>query len=100
MLLVRKHGSAFYVQASGKIEPGEMPPAALRRKLTKEIGPLRTAELADLGSFFAKAANEPVRTTKAEMFHLTLAHVTVVGVEIAEARWCRSAKQTGSFWRR
>lgn len=87
MLLVRKHGSEIYIQAGGKIEPGEAPLNALRRELIEEIGLIFDAEPGYLGHFSADAANEAGRRVEAELFHLTVAHPPVVASEIAEARW-------------
>lgn len=87
MLLVRKHGTAAYMQAGGKIEPGEAAIDALRRELAEEIGLISSVDPVYLGCFCAPAANEPGRIVEAEIFHLTTPHVPVVAAEIAEARW-------------
>ena len=38
LLLVRKRGTKAFMQAGGKIEPGELPAAALARELREELG--------------------------------------------------------------
>jgi len=87
MLLVRKTGTTAYMQAGGKIEPGEAPIEALRRELAEEIGLVPTQEPRPLGRFEAPAANEPGRIVEAELFHLTAAHQPAAAAEIAEAKW-------------
>jgi 8-oxo-dGTP diphosphatase len=89
MLLVRKRGSEIYIQAGGKIEPGEAPVEALRRELDEEIGLTLDMEPAYLGRFYAIAANEAGRMVEAELFHFTMAHQPRAAAEIAEARWVR-----------
>lgn len=71
ILLVRKRGSAIFMQAGGKIEPGEAPRAALLRELEEELALCCAPEAAAfLGSFEAPAANEPGFMVEAEVFRL------------------------------
>ena len=59
-LVVRKRGTASFMQPGGKPEPGESAAAALVRELAEELG-VKTdaAALTSLGTFTAAAANEP-----------------------------------------
>ena len=86
MLLVRKRGTAAYMQAGGKIEPGEAPIEALLRELAEEIG-LAITDAPWLGRFHASAANEPGHRVEAELFHLTAPHDPAIAAEIEEAIW-------------
>lgn len=86
MLLVRKAGTTAYMQAGGKIEPGETPLEALRRELAEEIS-LAITDARELGRFQSPAANEPGRVVEAELFHLTAPHLPSAAAEIAEALW-------------
>ena len=59
-LVVRKHGSAVFMQPGGKMEPGEAPLAALVRELGEELGlVILPEEAVPLGSHAAPAAIEP-----------------------------------------
>jgi 8-oxo-dGTP diphosphatase len=91
MLLVRKAGTTAYMQAGGKIEPGETPLEALRRELAEEIG-LAITDARQLGRFQAPAANEPGRVVEAELFHLTARHDPAIAAEIEEAIWVEIAR--------
>jgi 8-oxo-dGTP diphosphatase len=93
VLLVRKAGTHFFMQAGGKLEAGEDAWSALQRELWEEIGlsPPPSAELF-LGQFTAIAANEPDTQVTADLSHVRVNHTPTVSAEIAEALWIETSK--------
>ena len=88
LLLVRKAGTEWFMQAGGKIEDGESPMTALRRELGEEIGlALAEDDARHLGRYCAPAANEPGYTVEAEIFHVEIRHNPAARSEIEEAIW-------------
>lgn len=93
LLLVRKAGTEWFMQAGGKIEEGESAISALRRELREEIGLLLPeAGIRHLGCFSAPAANEPGHIVEAEIFHLRFRHIPETQSEIEEAVWVNYAE--------
>jgi 8-oxo-dGTP pyrophosphatase MutT (NUDIX family) len=93
LLVVRKTGTAAFMQPGGKPEPGETASETLSRELAEELGiHVDPQELRPLGAFTAAAANEPGFVVVADVFIADIGtQRPVVGAEIAELRWITRA---------
>ena len=88
IVLVRKRGSAIFMQPGGKTEPGETPLAALLRELHEELGLMVEArDVTALGQFSAVAANEADSDVVADAFWLRSDAPVRIAAEIEEAMW-------------
>lgn len=88
MLVVRKRGTAAFMQPGGKPAEGETSLRALAREIEEELGcRLDRTSFRPLGRFSAPAANEPGWTVEAELFAAELPNEIRPSGEIEEAVW-------------
>jgi 8-oxo-dGTP diphosphatase len=88
ILLVRKRGTRFFMQAGGKIEATETSADALIRELAEELDvSVHPGTLEHLGRFVARAANEEGHLVEAEIFHVRVPAAIFPSAEIEEVLW-------------
>jgi 8-oxo-dGTP diphosphatase len=88
VLLVRKRGTAAFMQPGGKRDPGEDDIAALSREIAEELGcDLIPASIEPLGEFDAIAANEPGFRVHASLYGIDVTGDIRPSQEIDEAIW-------------
>jgi 8-oxo-dGTP diphosphatase len=88
VLLVRKRGTAAFMQPGGKRDPGEDDTAALARELDEELGcRVVPGSIASLGTFECQAANETDRRVHAAVYAVDVTGPIAPRAEIDELRW-------------
>jgi 8-oxo-dGTP diphosphatase len=88
VLLVRKRGTAAFMQPGGKRDPGEDDIAALSREIVEELGcRLVRDSIRPLGEFEAVAANEPGRRVHACLYGIDVTGDIAPSQEIDETVW-------------
>jgi 8-oxo-dGTP diphosphatase len=88
VLLVRKRGTAAFMQPGGKRDPGEDDIAALSREIAEELGcHLVAASIRPLGEFDAIAANEPGFRVQASLYGVDVTGEITPSREIDETIW-------------
>jgi 8-oxo-dGTP diphosphatase len=88
VLLVRKRGTAAFMQPGGKRGPDEDDVAALSREIAEELGcRVVGGSIRPLGEFDAIAANEPGFRVQACLYGIDVAGDITPSQEIDEAIW-------------
>jgi 8-oxo-dGTP diphosphatase len=88
VLLVRKRGTAAFMQPGGKRDAGEDDLTALGREIGEELGcRMVPGSARSLGQFDCVAANEPGCRLRASVYAVNVRGPVVPQAEIAEALW-------------
>jgi 8-oxo-dGTP diphosphatase len=88
VLLVRKRGTAAFMQPGGKRDAGEDDVTALARELDEELGcRLIPGSVHPLGRFDAVAANEPGWRVEAAVYAIDVDGAIAPKAEIDEMLW-------------
>jgi 8-oxo-dGTP diphosphatase len=88
VLLVRKRGTAAFMQPGGKREVGETDVAALVREIDEELGCRALADSAQaLGVFDCPAATEPGFSVRAAVYAIDVIGAVTPKAEIDEMVW-------------
>jgi 8-oxo-dGTP diphosphatase len=88
VLLVRKHGTAAFMQPGGKRNAGEDDARALAREVYEELGcSVVAGSVRWLGAFEAPAAHEPGCRVHAAVYAVEVAGTIVPQSEIDEIAW-------------
>ena len=88
VLLVRKRGTAAFMQPGGKLDAGESDIAALSREIVEELGCRVDADtVRPLGVFECVAANEPGFRVQAAVYAVDVSGAIEPQAEIDEMVW-------------
>ena len=88
VLLVRKRGTAAFMQPGGKRDAGESDVAALTREIVEELGCRVVENSAQaLGVFDCQAANEPGFQVRAAVYAVDVEGAVRPQAEIDQAIW-------------
>ena len=92
VLLVRKRGTAAFMQPGGKPDPGEDDIAALSREIAEELGCCVVRDsIRPLGEFDAISANEPGFRVCASLYEIAVTGDIAPKAEIEAMVWINPA---------
>ena len=86
ILLVRKKDTDFFMHVGGKLEPKELPEAALSREVLEETG-CEIEILSYIGKYETVAANELNHSLVSYLYQVKLKSQPQVQAELAEMQW-------------
>ncbi|WP_312309684.1 NUDIX hydrolase [Acinetobacter variabilis] len=86
ILLVRKKDTDFFMYVGGKLEPNELPEAALSREVLEETG-CEMEILSYIGKYETVAANELNHSLVSYLYQVKLKSQPQVQAELAEMQW-------------
>ena len=86
ILLVRKKDTDFFMHVGGKLEPNELPEAALFREVLEEKG-CEMEILSYIGKYETVAANELNHSLVSYLYQVKLKSQPQVQAELAEMQW-------------
>lgn len=86
ILLVRKKDTDFFMHVGGKLEPNELPEAALSREVLEEAG-CEMEILSYIGKYETVAANELNHSLVSYLYQVKLKSQPQVQAELAEMQW-------------
>lgn len=86
ILLVRKKDTDFFMHVGGKLEPNELPEAALSREILEETG-CEMEILSYIGKYETVAANELNHSLVSYLYQVKLKSRPQVQAELAEMQW-------------
>ena len=86
ILLVRKKDTDFFMHVGGKLEPNELPEAALSREVLEETG-CEMEILSYIGKYETVATNELNHSLVSYLYQVKLKSQPQVQAELAEMQW-------------
>ncbi|MCU4630944.1 NUDIX domain-containing protein [Acinetobacter variabilis] len=86
ILLVRKKDTDFFMHVGGKLEPNELPEAALSREVLEETG-CEMEILSYISKYETVAANELNHSLVSYLYQVKLKSQPQVQAELAEMQW-------------
>ena len=86
ILLVRKKDTDFFMHVGGKLEPNELPEAALSREVLEETG-CEMEILSYIGKYETVAAHELNHLLVSYLYQVKLKSQPQVQAELAEMQW-------------